>query len=295
MSGLSDPRTSFGIHSVTPYSRTDGIPYGILKVLKESSISLAGDLIELMGGANKYPWQIETGKIVADMSLKFHEYPDFVFTIFFGITPTPFAAEATGSVGTLTAIKGSLIGTTGVASVALTSGQSAKLKLGRYVIVAKTSSTVDVYQYSDVDFGRGAALGTYVDDTLKIASGITIVSAAVTVLTNFGIDITGGSGTIGMTIGDSAYFEVRPISTGSGGSSVVVGSPNNVVPEWGALIIAQKQGTGALFEIDAFRVKASGVPFGFAEKAFSEVDVKAKLLYDSAKDGVYKMLSIYSS
>ena len=294
MSGLSSPRTSYGIHSVTPYSRVDGTPYGILKVLKDSSISLAGDLIELSGGSNKYPWQIETGKITADMSLKFHDYPDFVFTLFFGATPSSNSMEASGNIGTLTNVNGTSVmsSTTGIASVVLTSGAKANLKFGRYVIVAVSSTTVDVYCYTDVDFGRGAT-GVYTGDALKIAAAVTITASTASSIANFGLDLSGGSGTIGMTIGDSAQFDVRPVNTGN--SSVTVGSPNNVVPEWGALIVAQKQGQGALFEIDAFRVKASGIPFGFAEKAFSEIDVKAKLLYDSAKDGVYKMTTINAS
>lgn len=291
---LSDIRSVFGIHSVTPYSRVDGTPYGILKVLKDSTISLAGDLIELLGGANKYPWQIESGKIVADMSLKFHEYPDFVYTLFFGVTPSANTAESNGNISTLTNFKGTSVmqATTGIASISLTSGHKADLKFGRYVLVAASSTTVDVYCYSDVDFGRGTAVN-YLTDALKVLSAQTVVSGSATSLTGLGLDINGGSGTIGMTTGDTATFDVRPVNTGN--SSVNVGSPTNVIPEFGALIIAQKQGQGALFEIDAYRVKASGVPFGFAEKAFSEIDVKAKLLYDSAKDGVYKMTAISSS
>ena len=31
---LTAPRNIFGVHSVSPYSRTDGLFYGIIKVLK---------------------------------------------------------------------------------------------------------------------------------------------------------------------------------------------------------------------------------------------------------------------
>lgn len=291
---LSNPVTIFGIHSVTPYSRTDGTPYGILRVMKDSSISLAGDLIELYGGSNKYPWQIEAGKITAEMSMKFSDYPDFLYTLFFGITPTPNSTETSGNVSALTNVKGTSVfsATTGIATMSLTSGQAAQLKFSRYLAVAVSASTVDIYAISDVDFGRGTA-GTYTGDALKIAAAKTVSSGGATAIANFGLDINGGSGTIALTTGDSAMFDVRPVNTG--GSSVTVGSPTNVVPEWGAIMIAQKQGDGALFEIDAFRVKVSGLPFGMAEKAFSEIDVKAKLLYDSVKDGVFKVQRITAS
>ena len=39
---LSKPRTIFGVHSITPYSRTDRAPYGIAQVLQGSTFTLEG-------------------------------------------------------------------------------------------------------------------------------------------------------------------------------------------------------------------------------------------------------------
>ena len=58
---LSAPRAFFGIHSITPYSRSDGTFYGTLKVLENSSLSLSGETIDLVGGSSKFPWGSEDG------------------------------------------------------------------------------------------------------------------------------------------------------------------------------------------------------------------------------------------
>jgi len=283
---LSEPRVIFGVHSVTPYSRSTGLPYGIVRVLKDSSLSLAGELIELSGGSNKYPWAVEDGKISSEMSLKFDEYPDFVFELFLGKAVTSNAAEASGNVSALTDKNGTtVVDAVGIASVAALAGSEANLKLGKYVVVAASATTIDIYASTDIDLTRGTD-AEFQSDLLKLtASPLTITTGGNTDVTALGLRFVGGAGTIGMTIGHTATFDVRPINTGS--TVVRIGASTDTTPEFGSIIMAQKRGNGELFEIDAFRCKATGLPIGFAEKAFSELEAKAKLLYDSAKQGVF--------
>lgn len=284
---LSEPRVIFGVHSVTPYSRSTGLPYGIVRVLKDSSLSLAGELIELSGGSNKYPWAVEDGKITSEMSLKFDEYPDFVFELFLGKAVTSNAAEASGNVSALVDKNGTTVvdASTGIASVAALAGSEANLKLGKYVVVAASATTIDIYASTDIDLTRGTD-AEFQSDLLKLtASPLTITSGGNTDVTSLGLRFVGGAGVIAMTIGHTATFDVRPINTGS--TVVRIGASTDTTPEFGSIIMAQKRGNGELFEIDAFRCKATGLPIGFAEKAFSELEAKAKLLYDSAKQGVF--------
>lgn len=285
--GLSDPRALFGVHSFSPYSRTTGEFYGTVKVLKSSSLKLEGELIELMGGSSKYSWATEDGAISSEMSLKFAQYEDFLFQLFLGSTPTANTAEATGNVSTLTNKKGTSLkdATTGVASVSALSGSEADLKFGKYVIKVVSPTTVDVYLSSDADIGRGSD-AAYQNDALKItASPLTIVSGADTNVPNTGLKLTGGSGTIGMTAGDTATFEVRPVNSGS--MTVTLGSvANQIFPEFGAIVMAQKRGNQEMFEIDVYRAKGAGMPINFDYNAFSEAEVKVKLIYDSVKDGI---------
>lgn len=290
---LSTPRQIFGVHSITPYSRATGEAYGIVRVAKDSSISLSGEQIENTGGSNKYPWAIEDGKITAEMTIKMAEYPNFVFELFLGKAVTSNAAETSGNVSTAANKYGtSLISaTTGVASVVvIPSTGAADLKFGKYVLKVASSTTVDIFLLSDVDVVRGTDV-EYVDDTLKIiASAQTITTGGNTDVASLGLRLTGGSGTIGMTVGDTATFEVRPINSGS--ITARIGASTDVAPEFGCIVIAQKRSSDEFFEIDAFRCKSNGLPIGFAEKAFSEVEAKAKLLFDAAKNGVFDIRGV---
>lgn len=284
---LSNPRAFYGVHSWTPYSRTDATFYGTVKVLKSSSLSLAGTLVDLMGGSSKYPWATEEAEIKAELSLKFGEYPDFLFTLFLGKAPTPVTAEASGNASTLTNYKGSSVkaATTGIASVAVKSGSESDVKFGKYTVVAVSATTVDVYFSSDADIGRGTN-GSYTTDTLKIAAALAVTTSGVlTTITGFGIDLVGGSGTIAMVVGDSATFSTRPVN--SGGMTVRIGgSADSSFPEFGSICMGQKRGNQEMIELDIFRCKAAGMPLNFEENAFSQGEVKIKVMYDSALDGI---------
>lgn len=285
---LSDPRAFFGVHSVTPYKRTDGLFYGEVRVLKGSTIALTGDLIDLTGGSNRYPWATEDGLIKPEMTLKFAEYPDFVFELFLGAAVTSNSAEASGNVSTLTNKKGtSVVAATGIASVTALAGSEADLKFGKYVVKVVSATTVDVYASTDADFKRGSDL-VYQDDNLKItASALTITTGGNTNIPNTGLKLTGGAGAIGMTVGDTATFEVRPINSKSMTGSF--GSPSNVFPEFGAIVMAQPRGNQELFEVDAFKCKSIGLPLGFEPQAWSEAEVKVKLNFDSAKGDAFSI------
>lgn len=294
MSYPSAPRSFYGVHSFTPYSRTNATPYGIIKVLKSSSLSLSATLVDLLGGSNKYPWNSEEGEIKAELSLKFGEFPNFLFTLFLGKAPTAVSTEATGSVTALTNYNGtSVVATTGIATVNLISASDADLKFGKYTVVAVSTTTVDVYMSSDCDMGRGTN-GSYTTDTLKIAAAQTITQSVATSITGYGFKLTGGGGTIGMTVGDSATFYVLPDHTGA--STVVIGGiADQVYPEFGAIVMAQKRGNQEMVEIDCYRCKAAGMPLNFSENAWAEGDVKIKLLYDSSLDGVFQFRHVKPS
>lgn len=286
--GLSAPRNIYGVHSVAPYKRSDRTYYGVMKVLESSSLSLSGKQNDLYGGSNKYAFASETGEINSEMSLKVAQMEDFMFYLFLGKLPTATTSETSGNVTALVNVLGTSVmsATTGVASIAVLSASKANLKFGKYTVVAKTTTAVDIYISSDVDFGRGTA-DSYATDTLKSTAGsaLTIVSATGTDVAALGLTLTGGSGTIGMTIGDTATFEVRPVNSKS--SVVRIGAAADFFPEFGCIVVANKRGSDELFELDVFRCKGSGMPIGFDMFAWSKADIKAKVLYDSAKDGIF--------
>jgi len=285
--GLSDPRGIYGVHSATPYNRTNGSFYGTLKVLDGSSLNVEGSQVNLMGGSSKYPWAVEQGEYKVEMSLKISQFENFLFELFLGKAPTENAAEVAGSVTTLTSkVTGILNASTGIASVGLKSGQSASVKFARYVVKYVSATTVDVFAASDVDAARGTDYA-YQNDLLKItASALTITSGGATEIPGTGLEFTGGSGTIALVAGGVATFDSRPINTAS--STVRVGaSESQTNPEFGCIVIAQKRSNDEMVELDCFRCLGSGMPLGFEKNAWATAEIKVAVFYDSAKNGVF--------
>ena len=287
---LSNPTAYFGIHSFAPYDRDTREFKGILKVLGSSSLNFTGELIDLNGGSNKFPFATEDGLITAEISLVFREYPNFVFELVLGNAPTDNAAEASGNVGTIANANGTSLvdATTGIASVSAESGQESDLKFAIYVVKAVSATTVDVFASSDIDFARGDDL-EYENDLLKITSSpITVPGTGGTVsIPNTGVEITGGSGAIALVTDDTGVFDTRPVNQSSR-DVVIGGAANQDFPEFGAVVLAKKRSSGEMAEFDLYRVKAAGLPVGLEENTFSEASVTARALFDSTRDGVYK-------
>jgi hypothetical protein len=218
--------------------------------------------------------------------LKVAQFEDFLFELFLGKAPTSLAAEATGNVSALVNKKGSSVmqASTGIASASAAAGSEADLKFGKYVIKAVSASTIDVYFSSDADMGRGTN-GSYINDSLKITSAPLSITSSPVLIPSFGIELTGGAGTIALVVGDTATFEVRPAN--NGGMTVRVGSSSDSsFPEFGAIVMGSKRGN-ELVEVDCFRCKGAGMPLNFEQNAFAEAEVKVKVLYDNDKDGVF--------
>jgi hypothetical protein len=266
------------------------MPYGVLKVIGSANLALTSDLEQLFAGSNKFAWAAESKTIATELSAKVKAYPGFLFELFLGATVTDNGADTAGAVTTLTdQFGGSVVGSTGIASVAVLAASKANLKFGKYVVKATSATEVKIYALSDIDGSRGTDQA-YVDDTLEVSGPHTIVSATDTNVANFGIKFVGGAGVIGMTTGDTATFEVKPPSDKS--SEIVVGASTTTLPNFGAVIYAQKRATGEMFEIDAHNCVGSGLPIALEELAFSQPELKMTCLYDSALDRVFSIRHI---
>lgn len=93
-----------------------------------------------------------------------------------------------------------------------------------------------------------------------------------------------------MTVGDTATFEVRPVNTFN--REVKVGGLSDVFPEFSCLIYAQKSGSGAVVEIEAYKCKAIGLGLGAERKQFGASDYTAKLAYDSVQNALFRYREI---
>lgn len=286
---LSNPRIIFGIHSISPYNRVTKMPYGILKVIGSANLALSSDIEQLFAGSNKFAWAAEAKTVNSELTAKVKAYPGFLFELFLGASVTDAGVDSSGAVSTPVAGTGALINaTTGLASIiVIPSTGAANLKFGKYVLKATSSTAVKLYSLTDIDMARGTD-GSYVDDTLEVSGPHTVSdTGGTTDITAYGLRLTGGSGTVALTIGDTIKFEVKPPSASS--SAIVVGSSTATFPSFGALLMAQKRATGELFEVDALNCLASGLPIALEEQAFSQPEIKMQCLYDSTNDAVFKI------
>lgn len=282
-------RVNYGIHSICPFRISDGLPYGILKVLGGGTMTLSSEFEELFGGSNKFSWAVEAKTISSDWTATVKSMPDFMFELFLGATVEKTAASATGTVGDLSNVLNATVfeAATGIASVAAKAGSEVDLKDGLYMIKAVSATTIDVYALTDLEFKKLGAANTlsYIDEDLKINDvPLAIVGGAATEIVGLGVELTGGSGTVGMTIGDTARFSVS--SAHSGLSEISIGSSSTTFPEHRQLCLGQKRANGDTFEMELFRVVGSGMPIPFEEQTFGIPELAMKLVQDPCEDKV---------
>lgn len=295
--GLGTPRILYGIHSISPYSQSSGVPYGILKVIGSANLALSSSIKELFAGSNKFSWTAETATIATSLTAKVKAYPGFLFQLFLGASSVDNAAETGGSVSALVNVLGTSVmkATTGVATLAVDSANKANLKFGQYVLKALTTNTLAIFLTSDVDSGRGVAV-PYTDDSLKLTVAVGTITIATTVdedLTDLGLTLTGGSSATAFVVGDTAEFSVRPPNTGS--SDIIVGASTTTFQSFGMDMLAQKRTTQEMFEIRAHYVLGAGLPISLSEMAFSEPEIKMSCLYYAPLDRVFTIRGINPS
>lgn len=291
MTGLSNPKTIFGLHSVTPYAYSTGLYYGILRVLGGCEYKLSGNIVELRGGSNRYPYDAEDGNISAELNLNCMEYPKFLFELYLGKAVTPVNAEASGNASTFTNKYGSsVIAATGFLST-VTVGTAADLKFGKYIFKATGAAAGTLYWSSNIDQLRGTDASDFTDDTLAIQALTGVGSGSTHAITGHGITLTGGASAGAFVTGDTATFEVRPVNV-NGGFTVTIGGLTDVYPEAGYICLAAMKGNQEMFELDVFRAKAVGMPIVLKEKSFSGWSVAAKSYYDSNKGGVFSIRTV---
>jgi len=289
---LSEQMIPYGIHSIVPYSRSTALPFGALKVLGGGTLTLSSEFEEQFGGSNKFAWAVESKTISTEWTCVTKSYPNFLFELFLGASVSSTAASATGTVDGLEDYVGTLVDAEGIASVEAVGSEEAKLKTGKYMIVAVSATTVDVYGLTDVDFRKDSgSILEFVDDSLKItASPLTIAMGAPVAIPNMGVTITGGAGTIGMDAGDAAIFEVA--GPHGGIDKITIGQSSTTFVEHGQVALSQKRSNGDLIEIEMYKVQGSGFPIGLEEQAFATAELSMKLIYDQCKDAVAEIRSI---
>ena len=275
----------FGLQYASFYRRSDKMPKGLAEIVASSQFSLSAEFSDLSGGSNKFFWASELKAITSEVSLTLKTYKKFFFEDFLGGSKTDIAASSNGTVATIANAKGeSAVAATGIASVALKSGEEADLKTGTYVVQVTGPDKVNVYLLSNLELARGADLN-FVDDSLKITpSELTIAQSTATAIPNTGLEITGGTGVIAMDTGDSATFDV--VSPHGGYSEIVIGKVGTDLKAFGLKLAAQKRSNGDMFLIDIPNCVAGGMPISLEEGEFATTEITCRALYDSEQNRV---------
>jgi hypothetical protein len=283
--GFPLQRQSFGINSVSAINRTTGLPYGMAAIVGDGSLAMTASSVDNRGGSSLFPQATEVTEIDSQFTFNLRTFPDWIFEVFFGAQVTTTAASATtGTVSALTNEVGTSVfnATDGVATATLKSSEEANMKSDWYAVVAASASTVDVYKMSDFQNTRGTDL-FFDTNNLKITtSALSITTASAVEIPGTGIELTGGSGTIAMTVGDVAYFQV---SAPHGGlSDIDLGQTGLVFPEHELEIVGKERGSGETVIARLYKCQAvSGLTIPFTQSDFAATDIAIKVLQDDCR------------
>ena len=290
----------FGVHSITPYSLSTGLPLSKepYRVIGAFSVKLTQEIIDLLGGSSFDSWDSELGARTFEGSLTLRQYPSSLINLATGSTVIDNAAEALGSVSALKNVKGTTAfnATSGLASVSLKVGATADVPFASYTVIAASATTVDVYVNSDVDFAQGTDK-FYIAGSQKInATPLTITDGGDTDIPNFGLKLTGGSA-VAFTVGDTAVFTSRPSNTSS--RFVNIGSPLARPVNIGLMAETQRKSDGSMYTINIYNALMAGLPINLTEKAFSEAELtfKAKRSTDiiTGNEGLFSIEQVISA
>jgi hypothetical protein len=280
-----NPRGLFGVHDVRFYNRSTGESISHLRVLGDVNPEFTAEIEKLMGGSQMFSWDSEIKSFEASLKITAKEYDGETMAMLLGGENTSYAADSDGDVLDEANVYGTSVidATTGIATVTVESGEEDELKEGWYVIKAVSATTVDIYAYSSANFSRGTDLSFQDDDGKITASPLTITASTAVSVPDLGVELTGGSGTIGMTTGDTARFYIQ--KPHGGAYSVKFGQASMNFDEIGVVIAAQTS-AGMTTYLHFYRCKAAGMAIPMVEKGYATYDITVEPMYDSDVDGV---------
>jgi hypothetical protein len=274
---MIDKDIQYGIHSVAILDRENGylpVDGGYLEILGNVTFNQTIEGVPLNGGSSLDAFAFENGIRSTEISMLVRQFKKGQFEKFAAAISTSIAASALGTVGVPANTKGVSIidATTGVASIAATSGSEGDLKEGTYFVKATSATTFNLYSTTDIDFLEGADV-SFQDEELKLlAVDLTLLGTGGTVdVAGFGLTFTGGSGAIALVADDVAIFEV---SREHGGiNSYTIGNIGTAPGYVGLEFYSQKMSDNTKWKIRLPKVKLNGLPMAFNEKAFGEAEV----------------------
>jgi hypothetical protein len=182
-----------------------GKPRAHIRGMGDFSFERSEEKAKLVVGKKTYA--TKTTKITRNVKIQMKEYYAELNQLMTGGALTKYASNAAGEVVEKANILGTsiLAATTGIASIVVDPTNIAKLKEGWYIIEAVDTDSINLYAYSNLDDKE------LLDEKgLLTEDPVDLTSAGEVDLTELGLTITGGSGTIALIPGNTAKFYVRP-------------------------------------------------------------------------------------
>ncbi len=228
----------------------------------------SAEFADLLGGAAKTPRAREITSIAGSLEATLKQVNGDWMRATIGADVDTTAASATGSIVDIKNIVGSSVidAITGIDTIDIITGDD--LKPGNYYITAESPTAISVAR--DI---TGEGVKFQPDSYQVTGTDITIVTTTGSAFTDiddantFGIELTGGSGTIALVSGDRAQFTVIPPHNGIEESTI----PNLIqIPEFELTVYSEVKSNGGFSMLTLPRVQASGLPLTFNVGEFSD-------------------------
>jgi len=282
----------FGVKALIFYNRTTGKPVGAFQVISTVEFGREIEPIQLKGGHHNGAHAVEPGEPENSLTATLMEFPNFAFTELDNATKVDTTGEdTTGLVGVITNKSGSSVAnaTNGIASVALISNKGALLPLGKIVLVAASSTTVDIYLLGDTANGSIPI----VNELTLLQAGVTISGAGSTIdIAAHGFTIASGSGVTTFVQGETAIFDVRPANSKT---TVITMGDNSDFKTLGCILVQPKSSNKVQRIFDIPKIVTGGLSFASNTREFSEVEITGIPLVDDVTSALYTMTEITAS
>ena len=263
---------SFGSYGVSILNAKNLKPLhqGLITVTSNVEISRTTELITATGGAWKAPVATEYGATETSISFTCLEVPYSVFQAV-GASSTITAASDNGTVSALSNVEGTSVfdATTGIASI--TVDTPANLRGNLYVIEAVSATTVNLYSSATQGFSLSPIV-TPNSNTLQLFTTATVTSGGTIAFADLGITLNAGSGTIGMTVGDTAVFSV--VEPHNGFHRHILGTDGAAPIAVALEFLSQKRVNGEYTKIFIPNATIGSLPFSMSSFEFSEVTIE---------------------
>lgn len=198
-------------------------------------------------------------------------------------TVTETALNASGQIVDFANVEGTSVyaSGTGIASISVDDGD--ELKDGKYILECTAATKVKVRGYSDQSFTDGTNI-VFEDDTYQIGDELTITASGSIDITELGVTLHGGTGTIGMTVGDTAEFTILRESAAL--KEILITGETDF-SEVGIMLFPDKY-DGDYTSIDIFRAMPAGMPLEIKD-SWSTFQITCDLLKDEDRGGYYQI------